>query len=105
MLKKHFICTHTFHSDETRKKYFEQSKGVSVKDWFANTKNEKVKCLQTWLGDEDFWFCHWEAESEDDLHEFLEESASNDLIVTLAQEMKYFASLYHGDQNTLMYDE
>ena len=105
MPKKHFICTHTFHSDETRKKYFEQSKGVSVKDWFENTKNEKVKCLQTWLGDEDFWFCHWEAESEDDLHEFLEESASNDLIVTLAQEMKYFASLYHGDQNTLMYDE
>ena len=105
MPKKHFICTHTFHSDETRKKYFEQSKGVSVKEWFENTKNEKVKCLQTWLGDEDFWFCHWEAESEDDLHEFLEESASNELIVTLAQEMKYFASLYHGDQNTLMYDE
>lgn len=105
MSKKHFMCTHTFHSEETRKKYFEGSKGLSVKEWFENTQNEKVKCLQTWLGDEDFWFCHWEAESEEEIHNFLEQSASNDLIVTLAQEMKYFASLYHGDPEKLMYDE
>ena len=101
MLKKHFMCTHTFHSEETRKKYFEGSKGVSVKEWFENTQNEKVKCLQTWLGDEDFWFCHWEAESEDDIHEVLAKIGADKFIITLANEMQRYVTKYDIKDETM----
>ena len=33
MQKKHFIATHTFISDETKKEFFEMAKGMSSKDF------------------------------------------------------------------------
>ena len=68
---KHFICTHTFHSEETKKAYFEDNKDITSREWFASVEGEKVKCIQHWLGDQDFWFCHWIAESENQIHEKL----------------------------------
>ena len=33
---KHFICTHTFHSEETKKAYFKDNKDITSKEWFAS---------------------------------------------------------------------
>ena len=48
--------THTFHSEETKKAYFEDNKDITSKEWFASVEGEKVKCIQHWLGDQDFLF-------------------------------------------------
>ena len=89
---KHFICTHTFHSEETKKAYFEDNKDITSKEWFASVEGEKVKCIQHWLGDQDFWFCHWIAESENQIHEKLEAIGADKLFLTMAQEMNVYAT-------------
>ena len=70
---KHFIATHTFISDETKKEYFKNCKGLSSKEWFRYAKNERAKCIQHWMGASDFFFCHWIAADEDAILDFLNE--------------------------------
>ena len=97
---KHFICTHTFHSEETKKVFFKAHHEKKSRDWF-NAINDKanVKCVSTWIGDQDFWFCHWKAESEDLIHKKLEELKGDKLFYTLAQEMKTFITYTEPDQD------
>ena len=64
-------------SYETKKAYFENNKDITSREWFASAEKEKVKCIQHWLGDQDFWLCHWIAESENKIHEKLYSVASN----------------------------
>ncbi len=89
---KHFICTHTFHSNETKKAYFENNKDITSREWFASVEGYKVKCIQHWLGDQYFWFCHWIAESENQIHEKLEARGADKLFLTMPQEMKVYAT-------------
>ena len=51
---KHFSCTHSFHSEETKKSYFEDNKDITSREWFASVEVEKVKCIQHWLEDQEF---------------------------------------------------
>ena len=95
---KHFICTHTFHTEETKKAYFEDNKNITSKEWFASVEGEKVKCIQHWLGDQDFWFCHWIAESENQIHEKLEAIGADKLFLTMAQEMSVYATSDEPDK-------
>ena len=88
---KHFICTPTFHSEETKKTYFEDNKDITSREWFTSVEGEKVKCIQHWLGDQDFRLCHWIAESENQIHEKLEAIGADKLFLTLAQKMKVYA--------------
>ena len=47
---KHFICTHTFHSEETKKIFFKAHFGKKSRDWFSATNDEDdVKCISTWI--------------------------------------------------------
>ena len=39
------------------------------------------------MGKEDFFFCHWYAESEDDIFDNLEKAGFNSLMMTLPNEM------------------
>ena len=55
------MCTHTFHDGDAKEKYLEMCKGISSTDWFASGEGENAECIQNWLGEEDFWFCHWVA--------------------------------------------
>ena len=85
------MCTHTFHSEETKKQFFSFHKGKKSEDWFKPINNDdSVQCLSTWIGDQDFWFCHWVAESEDLIHKKLETLKGDKLFYTLAQEMNSF---------------
>ena len=102
---KHFICTHTFHSEETKKAYFEDNKDITSGEWFASVEGEKVKCIQHWLGNQDFWFCHWIAESEDQIHEKLEAIGADKLVLITPLEIEVYATsedkkLYSETSNT-----
>ena len=97
---KHFMCTHTFHSEETKKIFFKAHFGKKSRDWFGATNDEdNVKCVSTWIGEHDFWFCHWTAESEDLIHKKLEELKGDKLFYTLAQEMKTFITYTEPDKD------
>ena len=45
------------------------------------------------IGKDDFFFCHWYAESEDAIIEALEKVGFNDLIVTMPNEMQRYISI------------
>ena len=69
-------------------------------DWFSATNNkDSVKCISTWIGEHDSWFCHWTAESEDLIHKKLENLKGDKLFYTLAQEMKSFITHSEPDKD------
>ena len=92
MVHKHFMCTHTFLSDEAKKTFEDASLDMTDRDMFASVKTEKAEMLGHWRGDDDFFFCHWYAESEDDILENLETLGFNSLMNTLPNEMFLYVS-------------
>ena len=92
MAKKHFMCTHTFLEDEAKKMFEDASLDMTDRDMFAAVKTEKAEMLGHWRGEEDFFFCHWYAESEDDILENLEKVGFNSLMNTLPNEMFLYVS-------------
>ena len=88
--KKHFICTHTWNNPESRKTVIENTKGMTDKMFFEVLKSEKAETLQHWMGKDDFFFCHWYAESEEAIFENLEKAGFNSLMMTLPNEMPSF---------------
>ena len=97
---KNFMCTHTFHSEETKKILFKAHFGKKSQDWFnATNDQDDVKCVSTWIGEQDFWFCHRTAESEDLIHKKLEDLKGDRLFYTLAQEMKTFITHTEPDKD------
>jgi len=91
MSKKHFICTHTCHSAESRKTLLDSTLNLTDREFFSGIGTEKAELLQHWMGKEDFFFCHWYAESEEAILEALGDF--NDLIVTLPHEMPRYVSV------------
>ena len=95
MSKKHYICTHTWNNSESRKDVIERTKGMTDKMFFEVLKSEKAETLQHWMGKDDFFFCHWYAESEEAIFENLEKAGFNSLMMTLPNEMPRFVSIYN----------
>jgi hypothetical protein len=57
-------------------------------------------------GRDDFFFCHWIAESEDDILELLDKTCVSNTIVTMANEMHRFITTYDiKDEKIIMHDE
>ena len=57
---RHFMCTHTFHSEETKKIFFKAHFGKKSRHWFSATNDEdSVKCVSTWIGECDFIHKNW----------------------------------------------
>ena len=48
---KHFICTHSLHSEKPKKSYFKDNKDITSRECLASVEGEKVKCIQHWLED------------------------------------------------------
>ena len=92
MSKKHYICTHTWNDSESRKLVIKQTKGMTDKMFFEALKSKKAEALQHWRGKDDFFFCHWYAETDDDIFAALEAAGFNDLMHTLPNEMQLFLS-------------
>ena len=98
-MRKRFIAIHTYISEEHKKKVlaapFEEDKITDI-EWAKLWEFKKCSCIAAWQGNEDFFFCHWEADTEEDIHEALEENGLNKLCVTACYRIHF-----HADRNKL----
>ena len=90
MKLKHFIATHTFHSDKVKKEYLKFVKQRKKNaDWFENVpKREDAQLHQLFIGKADFFFCHWYAESEQAIIDKLSTLGADDFCITMATKTK-----------------
>ena len=89
MAMRRYMAIHTFHSDKTKKammKWAVENKATQ-KEFMAGQVFEKCRTLATWLGNDDFFFCHWLAESEEDIHAVLRENGRDQLVFTACYEI------------------
>ena len=92
MKKKHFMCTHTWASHEARETLMENTKNMTDRPFFESLKTDKAETLQHWMGTEDFFYCHWYAESEEAIFDLLDAAGFNDLMVSMPNEMQRYVS-------------
>lgn len=104
MTEKHFMCIHTFVSEAARREYLTPpefrtppEERASERQWAEAASGEFATCLQTWLGNSEFFFCHWVAESEDMVIKQLEAfELEGRLINTMVHETQQFMSAYRN---------
>ena len=90
------MALHTFHSDKSKEAFQARNLGntSTQREWAEAWTFEKCQCVATWVGDDDFFFCHWEAETQDDILAQLEELGLDNLIQTACYEMHRFTSAF-----------
>ena len=49
----------------------------------------KAQCLETWVGTDDFFFCHWETEIEEDIMTTLAEYGMDENLITVTYPIFY----------------
>ena len=78
----------------------------TVKEWadFACNTNPKAKCRSQWNGDE-ISFCHWEAESAQDILDWFDEIGLKDYMSIELHEQWRFHSYYDQSDNELVYKD
>ena len=88
MTMKRFMAIHTFHSDETKAAMAAMTSDDTntQKEWAASWKFEKCQCVETWIGNDDFFFCHWLAETDEDIHNALRKNGLDELVFTTCYE-------------------
>lgn len=98
MSQKKFIAIHTYHSDETKGQFWAGTKGLERTDteWRDMYIFDKCQCTAVWVGSDDFFFCQWESETEEDIHKTLSEMGADDYIFTALYEIDM-----HIDTNNL----
>ena len=92
---KHFMCTHSYLSGDAKENIINQLRGVTDREFLDMNSGKNARVLQHWAGKDEFFFCHWEAESEDDIHEVLSKIGADKFIITLANEMQRYVT--HND--------
>ena len=48
---------------------------------------DKCQCTAVWVGSDDFFFCQWESETEEDIHKALAEMGADNYIFTALYEI------------------
>ena len=98
MTRKSLMAIHTFHSDEAKQEFFGGMPESETTDteWAEGWSFEKCRCVATWAGKDDFFFCHWEAESQADIISTLTEKGLDEFIFSAV-----YPTLMHIDQNNL----
>ena len=91
-MRKHFMCTHTFSSEKAWEKSSDPDTVLTDRQFFDKLTGQRARVLQHWRGSDDFFFCHWFAESEEAILKALDQTGSNDRIVTAAYETPRFVS-------------
>ena len=106
---RHFFVIHTFVSQEARQQYLkppEERNPPEIRptelQWAVNAIGEYAQCMQTWCGNDDFFYCHWVAESEDDVYRQLNASELEGKIVnSRVSEMHQFNSAYRASDEVM----
>ena len=87
-MKKHFMCTHAFFDDDAKQAFEVASNCMTDRQIFEMMKGEKAEMLGHWRGNDDFFFCHWYAESEQVIIDKLASIGADDLFITMAVKTK-----------------
>ena len=107
MERTNYIAVHTYINDEAKAlittKPDGRSDNFTDEDWLKTMVFEKAQCLQQWMGHDDFFFCHWSAESEQDIHDALDSIGAGPLIQTACYAAKRFVSFFNITGNQLVY--
>ena len=106
---KHFMVLHSFVSDEARQLYLTPpeirepaEERATEHEWAEASKGEYAQCLQTWVGNNEFFYCHWIANSDDDVIKQLYEFELEGTVVTsMVNEMHQFMSAYRNSHEIL----
>ena len=94
-MKKHFLCTHTWASEEAKEQFLVATKDMTDRQMLEGFKTEKAELLQNWMGKEDFFYCHWYAEDEDAIFSALDLMDANNFMVSMPNEMQRYVSHEH----------
>ena len=90
------MCVHHWNNEETKSRVKEMlgEHPHTDRQFLGFYDGEKAKALQHWGGEGDFFYCHWVAESEDDLQDAFEGCGVNNDCYTMVMEAKRFASSF-----------
>ncbi len=102
---KHFMCTHSYLSDDAKENITNQIRNATDREFLEMNSSQTARVLQHWAGKDEFFFCHWEAESEDDIHEVLAKIGADKFIITLANEMQRYITSYDIKDQKLVIPE
>ena len=92
-MKKHFLCTHTFNSKDAEQAFDDAAAGLTGEQMFSMLKNERAEMIAHWRGEDEFFYCHWYAESGDAIIDTLDSLGFGELMMTLPNEMKMFVDV------------
>ena len=85
LARKTYIAIHTYMSDEAKTQMlttpYEEDKQTDI-EWEKRWTFDKCRCVEAWMGNDDFFFCHWEAEEEQDIYNALELNGLEQFCVT-----------------------
>ena len=106
---RHFFVIHTFVSQEARQQYLkppEERNPPEIRptelQWAVNAIGEYAQCMQTWCGNDDFFYCHWVAESEDDVyHQLNIFELEGKIVNSRVSEMHQFNSAYRASDEVM----
>ena len=106
---RHFFVVHTFVSEEARREYLTPPEKREPPEprptelqWAVQAVGEYAQCMQTWVGNDDFLYCHWVAESEEDVYKQLHAFELEEKVVNpRASEMHQFMSAYRASDEIM----
>ena len=100
----HFIYVHHWNNAETKKRVREMldEQPMTDRQFLGIYEGEKAKALQHWGGEGDFFYCHWVAESEDDLQQAFEIFGVNNDCYTMVMEANRFATSFELTDEVLL---
>ena len=108
--QNHFFVVHTFVSEELRKEYLTppekcnppQKQLLTEKKWAQEATGDFAQCMQTWVGNDDFLYCHWKANSEDDVYRQLDEwELEGKIVISKVNELHQFVTAYRGSDTVI----
>ena len=107
--QNYFFVVHTFVSEEVRKEYLTPpekrnppQKQLTEKKWAEEAIGDFAQCMQTWVGNDDFLYCHWMANSEDDVYRQLDEwELEGKIVISKVNEIHQFVTAYRGSDTVI----
>ena len=107
--QKHFFVVHTFVSEEARKEYLTPpekrnppQKQLTEKKWAEEAIGDFAQCMQTWVGNDDFLYCHWMANSEEDVYRQLDEwELEGKIVISKVNEIHQFVTACRASETII----
>ena len=107
--QNHFFVVHTFVSEEARKEYLTPpekrnppQKQLTEKKWAEEAIGDFAQCMQTWVGNDDFLYCDWMANSEDDVYRQLDNwELEGKIVISKVNEIHQFVTAYRGSDTVI----